>query len=214
MWTPSTRCPMQVALALRDALGIKTFVETGTAQGDTAFIAAGHFDSVITMEIHEPAFYVAARHLGRVKDRHGTKIIYMLCADTLEALPKILTPPPPGVVSVPPLNTPVLFWLDAHYSGGPTKIGKTECPVIEEIQMIRRANQKHCIMVDDMQIFCTIGLERDDKMSGWSQRPADWPHVDAIIAAAQAEGPCFCMVKEHILFIVPPEVEKVVKENV
>lgn len=205
---------MQVALALRDALGIKTFVETGTAQGDTAFIAAGHFERVVTTEIHEPALKVAKKHIERVKapkPLDGATNIYTYLGDSLEVLPQIISPAfghPYAVV-----DAPALFWLDAHYSGGPTKIGKTECPVIEEIQMIRRANQKHCIMVDDMQIFCTAGAERDAKMVGWSQRPADWPHVDAIIAAAKAEGPCFCMVREHILFIVPPEMEKVVLEN-
>ncbi len=197
MWTPSTRCPMQVALALRNALGIKTFVETGTAQGDTAFIAAGHFTCVFTMEIHDEAFVVASRHLNGCN-------VDMCHGDSLDVLPSLL----------PSLIGPALFWLDAHYSGGPTKIGKTECPVIEEIQMIRRSNPKHVIFVDDMQIFCTTGVERLNKMVGWSHKHDDWPHVDAIIAAAQAEGPCFCMVKEHILFIVPPECEKVVLENV
>lgn len=214
MWTPSTRCPMQVALALRDALGIKTFVETGTAQGDTAFIAAGHFDNVITTEIHEPAFQVAAKHLRGVKDRDGLNNIAVLCEDTLTALPKILTPPGLDVLRIPPVNTPALFWLDAHYSGGPTKIGKTECPVIEEIQMIRRANPKHCIFVDDMQIFCTSERAREEVMKGWSQRPSDWPNSEQIVAAAQAEGPCFCMIEQTCLFIVPPECEKVVRENV
>lgn len=199
MWTPSTRCPMQVALALRDYLRIKTFVETGTAQGDTAFIAAGHFDRVVTTEIDD-IINTAIRHLERVDN------IKIVKGDTLEALPMIL-----GGLSIEP--NPVLFWLDAHYSGGPTKIGKTECPVIEEIQMIRRANPKHCIFVDDMQIFCTAGAERDAKMRGWSQRPADWPTADQIVAAAQAEGPCFCMIEQTCLFIVPPETEKVVREN-
>ncbi len=197
MWTPSTRCPMQVALALRDALGIKTFVETGTAQGDTAFIAAGHFKRVFTMEIHDEAFVVASRHLNGCN-------VDMCHGDSLDVLPSLL----------PSLIGPALFWLDAHYSGGPTKIGKTECPVIEEIQMIRRANPRHCIMVDDMQIFCTDGAERDAKMAGWSQKPADWPSAKQIVAAAEAEGPCFCAIIETCLFIVPPGVEKVVLENV
>ena len=205
---------MQVALALRDALGIKTFVETGTAQGDTAFIAAGHFENVITIEIHEPALQVARRHLQRVHDSLGITNLAILCGDTLTALPEIFTSPPLRIVAIPPIDTLALFWLDAHWTGQQDTIGKTECPVIEEIQMIRRANQKHCIMVDDIQILSTSGSDRDKIMAGWSKHPEHWPHVDEIIKAAQAEGPCFCMVREHILFIVPPEMEKVVLENI
>lgn len=218
MWTPSTRCPMQAALALRDALGIKTFVETGTAQGDTSFIAAGHFENIITVEINDSDYAVAKKHLERVKVHHHPfgpiTNISMYHGDTLEVLPKILTAPLlSSVGNANPLGTPTLFWLDAHYSGGPTKIGKSECPVLEEIHLIRKANQKHCLIIDDMQIFDTGGKEREEKMKGWSNRPGDWPHVDDLIKAAKEDGPCYCMMKEHVLFIVPPECEQVLEDN-
>lgn len=200
MWTPMTRCPMQAALALRDAIGIKMFVETGTAQGDTSFIAAGHFRSVITIEIEPEAFKLAGRHLGKCHN------VLQMMGDSAILMPEVL--------AMIECDEPILFWLDGHYSGGPTKVGKSECPVIDEIKAIRASGQKHVIFIDDMQIFCTSGAEREKAMQGWSVRPGDWPSADEIVKALDGY---FCMIKQTshaaCLMAVPPEFEQVLKEN-
>lgn len=204
MWTPETRCPMEAALALRDALGVKVFVETGTAQGDTAFIAAGHFGFVYTIEIHPEAFQVASRHLARVKN------VEIRLGDSAVLLEKVLKE----------ITSPALFWLDGHYSGGPTTIGKSECPLLDEIRMIRKAHPLHCMIVDDMQIIAAKGVDREREFAkggGWSKRPQDWPHVDELIKAANEAGPFFSMIDPHkhtALFLVPENMAQVVTGNI
>jgi len=48
----------------------------------------------------------------------------------------------------------VLFWLDAHYSGPGTAKGETECPLITELDTIKKHHRNnHCILIDDAHFF-------------------------------------------------------------
>ena len=49
-----------------------------------------------------------------------------------------------------------LFWLDAHYSGGLTKFHLKKCPVLDELNQIKKHSIKeHTILIDDMRLFGT-----------------------------------------------------------
>jgi hypothetical protein len=54
------------------------------------------------------------------------------------------------------INEPVLFYLDAHFSGGETAFGKTDdngCPVLRELEILNKRTQKDIIVIDDMRLM-------------------------------------------------------------
>src|SRR3990167_2644183 len=49
-----------------------------------------------------------------------------------------------------------LFWLDAHYSGGQTSMAEKKCPILDELNEIKKHFIKvHTILIDDVRLFGT-----------------------------------------------------------
>ncbi|MFQ5492387.1 MAG: hypothetical protein ACE5GE_16880, partial [Phycisphaerae bacterium] len=87
-----------------------------------------------------------------------------------------------------------LFWLDAHYSGGGTARGPTECPLLAELDAV--CGHGHCILIDDAPLF-----RREVPLNG--HRPEDWPTV-ADIEAKLCPGERLYHLPDQIL-ITPRE---------
>ncbi len=51
------------------------------------------------------------------------------------------------------IDYPCLFWLDGHYSYGVTAKGKTNTPIITELDCILNHNNKHVILIDDAREY-------------------------------------------------------------
>ena len=67
-----------------------------------------------------------------------------MCGESSGLLPQILAA----------IGEPVVFWLDAHYSGGVTAKGATECPLERELQIIAdHAWHNHIILIDDVRLM-------------------------------------------------------------
>ena len=67
----------------------------------------------------------------------------MLKGDTRDHLKQILTE-----------NDDILFWLDAHWSGGETYGEEDECPLLEELGLIFKCTEKKFIvLIDDARLF-------------------------------------------------------------
>ena len=50
----------------------------------------------------------------------------------------------------------ITFWLDGHYSGGPTSYDKKKCPLLEELEIIKKHTRKdHIILIDDVRLMGT-----------------------------------------------------------
>jgi len=48
----------------------------------------------------------------------------------------------------------VLFWLDAHYSGGKTARGKIDTPIMKELEAIfKYSKYDHVLLIDDANLF-------------------------------------------------------------
>jgi hypothetical protein len=47
----------------------------------------------------------------------------------------------------------ILFWLDAHWSGGNTYGENDECPLIEELNVIFKFKKNYAILIDDARLF-------------------------------------------------------------
>jgi hypothetical protein len=116
----------------------RIFIETGTYYGDKINALKHLFSRIISIEL-DRGLYDKAKQ--RFKDCRKVKIIH---GDSSEILPKIL----PGI------NGTILFWLDAHYSGGITARGKNETPIFNELKAIFNSHPvENIILIDDARLF-------------------------------------------------------------
>jgi hypothetical protein len=118
---------------------LRLFVETGTYVGDTLAALRGsfaHLHSIeLSRELHEAA-------LARFK---GDPKITLWHGDSGDVLPSLLAL----------LDTPTLFWLDGHYSGGTTARGVEDTPIMRELRHISRhpLSRQHHLIIDDARLF-------------------------------------------------------------
>jgi len=123
---------------LKVIFNIDVFVETGTYRGDTALIAARHFDAVHTIEL-SPQLCLRARE--RLKD---WKNIIVYEGDSADLLPIVLATS----------SGRVLLYLDGHFSGGITAQGPTNTPILEELKKVRDLRKSDSIiLIDDIRLF-------------------------------------------------------------
>lgn len=134
-----------------------TWIETGTYLGDTTAVLASWSDRVISIE-PAPVLYSRAAH--RFSAVPSVTIINGTSESTL---PRILRD----------LSGSVSFWLDGHYSGGPTYEG--ECPLRAELAAIAE-HLEHIdhpvLMIDDIRL-CSDPAFPDypslDELVDWSR---------------------------------------------
>lgn len=120
------------------ALGPRIFVETGTYLGDTAFDLAEVVEHVYTIEL-DPE--LAARARERFSDIANVTVLQ---GDSGELLREL----------VPLLGEPVLFWLDAHYSGHVTAQGGAESPIADELAaVLSHWTDDSAVLIDDADCF-------------------------------------------------------------
>src|SRR4051794_3087500 len=128
--------PPTLASALRDQLELRRAVETGTYHGVTARILGGIFDEGVTVELSPE---LAARAAAGLADAPTVRVIN---GDSRTEL---------GDLADGELAT--LYFLDGHWSGGPTAGVDAECPVLEEIAALAHGHPRDCVFVDDARLF-------------------------------------------------------------
>ena len=121
---------------LKHIMKLDVFVEGGTYKGGTAKSMGEKFKKIFTIEKSNIMFEIAKDNL---KD---TNNITLLKGDTREHLDSIIRN-----------NENILFWLDAHWSGGDTYGEEDECPLIEELNIIFKYNKNYVILIDDARLF-------------------------------------------------------------
>jgi hypothetical protein len=121
---------------LKNNMGLDIFVEGGTYKGATAKNMSEKFNKVFTIEKSDVMFDLAKENLKNNKN------IVMLKGDTREHLRNILEE-----------NDNILFWLDAHWSGGDTYGEVDECPLVEELEIIFEYDKNYVILIDDARLF-------------------------------------------------------------
>ncbi len=148
--------PEELVLLLKRDLKVSTFVETGTFKGGTAAWASNHFERVITIENSKEYFDEATRthkHLQNIK---------FLFGDSRAVLKSIL----------PKILEPAIFWLDVHWCGMNSYGTDDQCPVLDEINLIRSMAIKHYIFVDDARLFLSP--------PPLPNKTEQWPTIDQI----------------------------------
>lgn len=116
---------------------IRTFVETGTFDGDTAAEMASVCDTVYTVELSRE-FYDRCR----LRFEHNSRV-HLAFADSAKWIP--------GIVAC--LRQPALFWLDAHHSDVGSAGSHDTCPLLEELRAIYSRPHRHVVLVDDARFF-------------------------------------------------------------
>jgi hypothetical protein len=115
----------------------RVFIETGTYRGDSVREVLHDFDIIHTIELSQEWFKNAVEQFKNKKN------VSCHLGDSVEVLDKLTAS----------IDEPVFFFLDAHYSGAPTAMGKEECPLLRELRVISTRNKKDIILIDDANLF-------------------------------------------------------------
>lgn len=129
---------------------LKTLVETGTYKGDMVRAVSVDFENIFSVEL-DAALYSAAKKRFETEPH-----ISIHQGDSVDFMRSIC----------PMLDSPVLFWLDAHYSGGETAMGSQTTPVLDELDIINsHAPRGSVILIDDERCFGKGGYPAVDKLA-------------------------------------------------
>jgi len=121
---------------LKKIMSLDVFVEGGTYQGGTAKEMGLIFNKVFTIEKSQYMYDLAKQNFSDIKNVH------LLLGDTREFLNELLIE-----------HDNILFWLDAHWSGGLTYGENDECPLLEELKIIFEHEKNYAILIDDARLF-------------------------------------------------------------
>lgn len=128
---------------------LKTFVETGTGEGDSLFYAAKHsFEHCYSIELNNQLFKKTFKIFN-------SDYISVLNGSSSQELRKLILQ-----IS----NDPALFFLDAHFPSAPDfglgeyndfEDEKDNIPIIDELYAIHqlRKDKKDVIIIDDLRLF-------------------------------------------------------------
>jgi len=138
---------------------LPVLVETGTFMGDTVEAMRKVFGRIYSIELSNDLFTQAQQRFV------GAAHITILQGDSGEVLPGVLRQ----------IQQPCLFWLDGHYSAGPTAKGALDTPIMQELSHIFRhpLAHRHVILIDDARLF--VGK-------------ADYPTMEALRTTTQEAG--------------------------
>lgn len=138
--TPPTPHLIKQALVKQyaDKYKLKTFIETGTYLGVMVDAVKKSFDRIYTIEIDKKLYQRAKNKFNKNTN------VSVLLGDSGKLLKKVIHK----------LDTPALFWLDAHYSGGITGKGKGTTPVMKELSyLMNNKISGHIVLIDDAHLF-------------------------------------------------------------
>ena len=172
--------PFEQSEFLRKQMCLNTFVEGGAYKGNTASAMAKYFERVFTIEKSDSMYEIAKNNI------HESNIT-LLKGDTREHLGKIIGK-----------NDNILFWLDAHWSGGLTYGEKDECPLLEELAIIFSFEKNMVILIDDARLFLAPPpLPHNSEV---------WPTITDIVKITPDD---WCIIEfEDVLYIYPIYIKK------
>jgi hypothetical protein len=136
-------------LTLLRERGHTVFVESGTYLGDTVAFMAKHAEHVVSVELHDELWRRAVERFADVPHvdiQHG---------DGLDLVPEI----------VAQLTAPPLIWLDGHYSGEGTALGRENEPAASILGSLGEVSPAGTtVVIDDLRLFGTSDYARLDEL--------------------------------------------------
>lgn len=162
------------------------FVETGTYNGGTTSRVLREFKTIHTIELSEK-WYKNALH-----EFKGHKNVFCHHGDSAIILEKLL----------PTINESVLFYLDAHFSGGTTALGKDANPLLRELAVISKREYQDIIFIDDLEQMGRSGTMGTEGHAFYPPTKFDWSNITkASIEKALGKKILDCEEKENKLII-------------
>lgn len=181
--------PRELMLFIKANDEIDTFIESGTYLGATAFWASQHFSKVITIEASKELRDTAAQKYSSQKNiefRHGNS------PDVLADI-------------VQQLDTPAIFWLDAHWSGGITYGQQIECPLRLELEIIKTSKQENIVLIDDASFFLSPPPA--------PHRIDAWPTISEIIKDLERINPnYYTVIWNDVIIALPSKLREVIAD--
>ncbi len=141
-WTPDPTWKRELILDYARRYNLRTFVETGTYAGDTVEYVRQSFDQVHSIELSEDWYRKCQKKFK------GCPNVHLYNGDSGEILKDIL-------LSLG--ETPLLLYLDAHYSSGDTAEGCD--PLEKELEAFFGGGATGVVMIDDQQISSRFALQ-------------------------------------------------------
>jgi hypothetical protein len=140
------------------------FVETGSYVGNGINEVKDDFQIVHSIELDQKWYLLCKELFINQPD------IHLHLGDSSEILETLF----------PELNEPVIFYLDAHYSGGETAFGNEEekgTPLLRELEILGKRNHKDIIVINDMRLMGkkSYGGIKDDII--YPLIEYDWVHI-------------------------------------
>jgi hypothetical protein len=154
---------IELIRALRKHLPLTVFVETGTFKGDTTASVAALFPKVITVELAAELYEGARERLAAFPN------VQTIQGSSPEAIRSLM-----GELA----SVGVLYWLDAHWCGGPTAGAQSECPLLGELEAIGSLNEDSAILIDDARFFTAPPPAPHD--------PGAWPSLLELVDRLRA----------------------------
>jgi len=137
---PPHTIKQQTLIEYAKKYGLHTLIETGTYYGEMVEAMKDTFAHIYSIELGDVLYENARSRFA------GLDHIEIIHGDSGEELANILNK----------IDSPVLFWLDGHYSEGTTVKGKVDTPIREELMGILNAPDiGHVIIIDDARCFGT-----------------------------------------------------------
>ena len=172
--------PKQEMRWLKKRMKLTTAVEGGSYMGGTALNMSKEFVTVLTIEKSDAMFRKAKKKIGDIPN------ITQLYGDTRDHLPKIVSK-----------RDNILFWLDAHWSGGETYGKQDECPLLKELDIIfSSAKKNYVILVDDARLFLAP--------PPLPHKIKNWPTVKQIANIIPSNFDM--IIHDDVIFIIPVKI--------
>jgi len=168
---------------LGSAKNVDMWIETGTYMGRTTDFLRKSGSLVISIE---PSRELAAKAERLFESNANVRIVTGLSEYELENIID-------GLGSE--IRT-IAFWLDGHFSGGPTHLGPIETPIQKELEIISRRLKNFdevTIFVDDFRCFVT--------------QETDYPTTDVLSSWAREHDLSWSV--EHDIFIVRTKTHRI-----
>lgn len=111
-------------------------IESGSFRGDgiQAGLDAG-FRKIYSIELSEKYYDICCMRFRGMN-------VHLIPGDSSEQMQELLSL----------IDENVTFWLDGHYSGEDTAIGKSNTPLLQELEIIKNHHIKnHKILIDDLR---------------------------------------------------------------
>jgi hypothetical protein len=190
--------PVYLIKPMLERYDIPYLVETGSAAGGSARLAATLFKKVFSIELVE----------DRIELENVPPNVSFLQGDSTELLPEIIS-------ELLKLKTAkgaeerqwVLFFLDAHYSGDtPNESDYPECPVLEEIKIVSEYGEDAIIVIDDARLFFGSPPHPHD--------PTEWPSICEIFHLLKEKFPYHHItIEDDYVLAIPVHLKQAIDEE-